>query len=216
MLRIYGSSMSPFVRKVLAFCSEKGIQVDSRPVGLGSDDPDFRMASPFGKMPAMIDGSFSLADSSAILHYLEAKQPDPPLVPAAAEELGKAIWFEEFADTILAGCIGKLFFNRVVAPTFLKRDGDLDLANKAEREELPPVLAYLEGAVTGREFLVGDRLTIADIAVASCLANLEHSGVVIKDAGGPVVASYAERMLARPSFAPLVEKERAFFAKVRS
>ena len=74
---VYGSSLSPFVRKVLAFAAEKGIEVESRPVGLGSEDPEFREASPFGKMPALVDGDYCLADSSAIIHYLEALHPEP-------------------------------------------------------------------------------------------------------------------------------------------
>ena len=52
---VYGSSISPFVRKVLAFAAEKGIEVESKPVGIGDQNPDFREASPFGKMPAFRD-----------------------------------------------------------------------------------------------------------------------------------------------------------------
>ena len=48
---LYGSSMSPYVRKVLAFAAEKGIELEHKPLGLGSDDPSFRAASPFGKSP---------------------------------------------------------------------------------------------------------------------------------------------------------------------
>jgi len=67
-LRLYGSSLSPYVRKVLAYCAEKAIEVGLKSVGLRSTDPDFRAASPFGKMPALVDDDFALADSSAILH----------------------------------------------------------------------------------------------------------------------------------------------------
>jgi glutathione S-transferase len=56
---VSGSSMSPYVRKVLAFAAEKGIEVESRPLGLGSEDPDFRAASPFRKIPAFRDGDFA-------------------------------------------------------------------------------------------------------------------------------------------------------------
>src|SRR6185503_196782 len=73
LMILYGSSMSPFVRKVIAYASEKGIELDIRPTGLGDPDPEFRKASPFGKMPGFADGDYYLADSSAIIHYLEAK-----------------------------------------------------------------------------------------------------------------------------------------------
>ena len=101
-------------------------------------------------MPALLDGDFCLADSSAIIHYLDAKYPEPALIPAEPRARGRTIWFDEFADTILFGCGQKMFFNRVVAPIFLKRPGDEAAAEAAERDELPPILDYLETVVAGR------------------------------------------------------------------
>ena len=211
---VYGSSLSPFVRKVLAFAGEKGIELDVRPVGPGDQNPDFRAASPFGKMPALVDGDYSLADSTAIIHYLEAVQPEPALIPADPKLLGKTIWYDEFADTILAGCGAKMFFNRVVAPRFMNRPGDQAAADKAEREELPPILDYLETVVPdGDGYLVGDGLTLADIAVASPFANLTHLACDLDRGRHPRTCAYVERILARPSFAPLIERETAFLAR---
>jgi glutathione S-transferase len=104
---LYGSSLSPYVRKVLAFAAEKGIELELRPTGFPNHLPEYLEASPFKKMPALRDGDYMLADSSAIIHYLEAKQPDPPLIPVEPKLRGKAIWFEEFADTILVPCGAK-------------------------------------------------------------------------------------------------------------
>ncbi len=212
---LFGSSMSPYVRKVIAYAAEKGIELDIRPVGIGDQDPEFRKASPFGKMPAFIDGDYHLADSSAIIHYLEAKHPQPALIPSDPQLRGKCIWFEEFADTIFSGCGGKMFFNRIVSPVFLKRPGDLDAADQAEREELPKILDYIESVAPGPDgYLVGDSLTLADIAVASPFANLQHLGVELdEDRWGKTVA-FTRRILARPSFAPSVEREAAFLKKI--
>src|SRR4028119_128358 len=97
----YGSSLSPFVRKVLAFAAEKGIEVESKPVGLGDQSPDFREASPFGKIPGFRDGDFAISDSSAIIAYLDALKPDPNLIPIDPKTRARTIWYEEFGDTIL-------------------------------------------------------------------------------------------------------------------
>ncbi len=211
---LYGSSLSPFVRKVLAFAAEKGIELDVRPVGPGDPNPDFRAASPFGKMPGFQDGDYRLADSSAIIHYLEAKHPEPELIPSDPELRGRTIWFDEFADTILASCGAKMFFNRVVAPRFLKRPGDQAAADAAERNELPPILDYLETVVPDDGgYLVGDRLTLADIAVAGPFANLSHLGCGPDDGRHPRTCAYVERILARPSFAPWIERETAFLER---
>ncbi|WP_077146597.1 glutathione S-transferase family protein [Sphingopyxis sp. KK2] len=211
---IYGSLVSPFVRKLLAYLGEKGIEFELKGVGIGDPDPGFRAASPLGKMPAMDDDGFMLADSSAIIQYLEAKHPAPELIPADPQERGQVIWWEEFGDTVFAACSGKMFFNRIVAPKFLGREGDLAAAALAESEELPKLLDYLESAIPASGFLVGDRLTLADLAVASPLMNFKHCGSVVDAATHPKVAAWSAAILARPSFAPWVAKEERMMAKV--
>jgi glutathione S-transferase len=212
---VFGSSLSPFVRKTLAFAAEKGIAVEVKPVAIGSSDPEFLACSPFRKMPAFRDGEFAISDSTAIITYLEAKCPDPALLPTEAKNRARTIWYEEFADTILAACMGKMFFNRLVAPRFLGRTGDLAAADKAEKEELPPLVAYLERmlAQSGTPYLVDGRLTLADLAVASPFVNMSHLGVGIDGAGHPRTAAYIAAIHARPSFARLIAKEKAFLAR---
>ena len=211
---LYGSSLSPYVRKVLAFAAEKGVELEVQPVTPGDPDPDFRLASPFGKMPGFRDGDYALPDSSAIVHYLEAKFPQPALIPAEAEARGKTIWFEEFADTILVSCGARIFFNLIVAPRFLGKPGDPEAARQAELNDLPPILDYLERTVPGDDgYLVGDRLTLADIAVAGPFANFRHTNTQVDPDRYPRTVAYVERILARPSFAPWIARETAFLAR---
>jgi len=211
---LYGSSLSPYARKVLAYAAEKGLEIEVRPTGgFGQPSDEFAEASPFRKMPAFRDGDYTLADSTAIIHYLEAKHPQPMMIPADAELRGKVIWFEEFSDTVLTSCGAKMFFNRVVAP-LIGRAGDLDVAEVAERDELPPILDYVESVVPNDDgYLVGDGITLADIAVASPFANLAHLGVKVDPQRHPRTLAYVERILARPSFRPWIEKETAFLAR---
>jgi len=211
---VYGSVVSPFVRKLLGFLGEKGIDFELKGVGIGDPDPGFQAASPLGKMPAIDDDGFLLADSSAIIHYLEAKHPAPPMIPADPQERGRVIWWDEFGDTVFAACSGKMFFNRIVSPRFLGREGDLAAAAQAEAEELPKLLAYLESAIPASGYLVGDRLTLADLAVASPLMNLRHCGACIDAATHPKVAAWSEAILSRPSLAPWIAKEERMMAKV--
>jgi len=211
---IYGSSLSPFVRKVLAFADEKGVEVELQGTGFPNHSAEFLEASPFRKMPAMRDGDYTLADSSAIIHYIEAKHPEPALIPADAQLRGKTIWYEEFADTLLFSCGAKIFFNRIVAPRFMGRPGDLEAAEQAELNELPPILEYLEKVVPGDGgFLVGDRLTLADLAVVGPFANFRHTETKVCPERYPRTVAYVDRILARPSFAQWVERETAMLAK---
>jgi len=186
-----------------------------RPTGApGQPSEEFKAASPLRKMPALQDDDFTLADSSAIVHYLEAKQPEPALIPKDPQALGRTIWFDEYADTVLNGCGAKMFYNRVVLPRFFGRPGDEDVASAAERDELPPLLDYLERVVPeAGGFLVGDRITLADISVASGFANLSHMECDRDTGRHGRLYAYVDSILARPSFAPWIERETAMLSK---
>ena len=106
----------------------------------------------------------------------------------------------------MVAVMGKMFFNRIVSPKFLGRPGDLTMADKAEAEELPAVLDYLERhAPDPGGFLVGGKLSLADISVASPFANLRHLDLDLRRF--PRSKAWADSMLARPSFAPWIEGE---------
>ena len=206
---VYGATLSPFVRKTLAAAAEKGIEVQSKPTRFGQPDPEFDAASPFRKIPALRDGDFTVCDSSAIIHYFEATKPEPALIPADPQGRAKVIWFEEFADTIVVGAAGAMFFNRIVAPMFLKQPGDEAAALKGEKA-LEPVLDYLEGlAPAPGGFLVGDGLTLADLAVASPFANLRHLKFDLTR--WPKTRAWVDSVLERPSFAGMVARESRMF-----
>lgn len=217
---VYGSSLSPFVRKVLTYGVEKGIALELSPAGMGRGGPAFEECSPFGKMPGFRDPGadngrdFCISDSTAIITYLEAKFPEPNLIPTTPIGRARTIWYEEFTDTILFAMAVKVFFNRFVAPNVLKRPGDEAVADAAIRTELPPLLDYLESVIPASGYLVEDRITLADIAVASPFVNLAHVGCPIDPTCWPKTASYVRGILSRPSFASIVAAEQAFIARV--
>lgn len=210
---VYGSSLSPFVRKVLVFAAEKGIPVENIiPRPHTDEHAEFRKASPFGKIPALRHNDFTISDSSAIVTYLDAIGPEPKLIPDDPRAHARTVWYDEFADTILFGTGVKMFFNRIVAPLLFNIEGDLAAAEKAEKEELPPIVDYLESIAPASGFLIGDRLTLADIAVASPWVNFAHLGIAMDPATHPRASAYIAAILARPSFAGLIANEKAFLA----
>lgn len=212
-ITLYGAILSPFVRKVLALANEKGIEVKLTPGGMGQGGDPFVEASPFGKMPALRhagarpDGSdFLLSDSSAICHYLDAAFGGPSLIPADPQQRGEVVWLDEFSDTILGVTGGKMFFNRIVLPRFMQRDGDLAAADHAEQVELRPILDWLERRVAGRSCLVGDSITLADLAVAIPFANIAGAGFAVDSAVHPELHRWLSTITARPSLARIQAK----------
>jgi glutathione S-transferase len=205
---IYGNSLSPFVRKTLVFATEKGIDFELRPQGT----PEFKEASPFGKMPALRDDDFTISDSTAIITYLDAIHPQPNLIPTEPKARARTIWYEEYGDTIVAACGGKIFFNRVVSPKFFGRPGDLAAADEAQATEFPKLMDYLESVAPASGFLVEDRFTLADIAVASPLATLMHGACQMDATRHPKAHAYVSRIWERPAFAKLIAQEKAMLA----
>jgi glutathione S-transferase len=210
---IYGAPVSPYVRKVLAYTHERGIETDHVPVSPFEPSPEFLAVSPFRKVPAMSDGDFSISDSSAIIAYLEAKHPDGTLIPTEAKARGQVTWYDELADTIMTAAFGAVFFNRIVAPLFLKQEGDIAAADKAEKETIPPIFDYLEGVIPVSGYLVEDRLTLADIAVASPFVNADHCNIRPDAAKHPKLSAWVAAMHARPSFGNIIAKEKRMLGR---
>ena len=193
----------------MAFGAEKGLALELRAAGLGQGGPEFEAASPFRKMPGFKDGDFLISDSTAIVTYLEAKHPEPNLIPEEPRARARTIWYDELADTLMMAAGGAIFGNRFVFPRVLKRDADHDAADAAERELLPPIFEYLERVIPDSGFLVEDRITLADIAVASPLATLGCIGVTVDKGRWPRTAAWAEAIHARPSFADILARDKA-------
>lgn len=209
---VFGSTLSPYVRKVMVFGAEKGLDLELHAAGMGRGGPEFAVASPFGKMPGFQDADFLISDSTAIVTYLDVQYPEPNLIPAEARARARTIWFDEFADTMMMAAGSTIFGQRFVRPRVLKQECDHAAADAAERDQLPPLLAYLEKTIPDSGYLVEDRLTLADIAVASPFATLGCIGVRACPTRYPRTAAWVDAILARPSFAAIIAKDQAVVA----
>ncbi|QGN53280.1 glutathione S-transferase family protein [Novosphingobium sp. Gsoil 351] len=153
--------------------------------------------------------------STAIVTYLDALNGNPPLLPADAKARGKAIWWEEFADTILAPAGGKIVFNRFVGPKLLGIPGDEAAAELGEKE-FAPIVAYLEGAVPAAGWLTGPEFSIGDIAVASVLKTMSYVGNGPDADRHPATAAWYARVTSRQSWIAVSDRERGVFEAGRA
>jgi glutathione S-transferase len=210
---LYGSSLSPFVRKVMVYAAEKGIALENVQIGRPDPQPEFLRASPLRKMPALVDGDFAIADSTAIIAYLELKYPQSPMYPADARGRARAVWFEEFADTVMSAAVLKVFFNRIVAPRFFNTPCNEAVVCECEQNDLPAILNYLESVTPDPgQFLVDSRFGVADISVASMFLNFQHAKASMDPDKYPRTFAWVQSILERPSFAAIVTREKRFLA----
>jgi len=219
-LIVYGSPISPFVRKVRVVLAEKGVEYTLDPVNPFAPPPDYVEISPLKRIPALRDTDLpepnTLADSSVISDYLERKFPTPALYPSDNYLRGRALWFEEYADSIMAQNIGLgLFFERIVKK-FMRRECDEAVVTTTLTEKLPPLFGYLEKEIGSRDFLVGEAFSIADVAVGTIFVNYGHAGETIDAGCWPNLARYVAGIHARPSFKSAVEDEHHIIKAARA
>lgn len=206
-LVIYGSPVSPFVRKVAACCILKGAAYEVEAVNVFAPPQWFRDISPMKRIPVLRDRSIAaegtggtIADSSAICAYIEKKHPSPALYPAAAFDHARALFWEEYADTALAATGGMGIFRPVFFAVSKGQAPDLEKAREAWATQLPPIFDVLEAGLEGSEYFAGDALSIADITIACVLGQIELVADMPLD-GSPRLAAHYAMMSAHPAIA---------------
>jgi len=214
-LVVLGGGVSPFVRKVRAFLIEKGQPCQHEQVNPFAPPEGWREISPLGRIPALRDGERVINDSSVICQYLERRFPDPALYPKDDYEFARALWIEEFMDGGFVPIVGPKLFRALVLQPLLTRKPADDAAEAAARkawdEEAAPLLDYLERTLGAREWFVGERISIADLSVASPFVNARHAGYAPERKRWPKLRGFLERVWQRPSFAPLIAEEAPIF-----
>jgi glutathione S-transferase len=219
-LIVYGASLSPFVRKVRVALAEKGLDYKLEYVNPFSQPPEFADISPLKRIPVLRDTDRpepnTLPDSSVICDYIDHNWPTPALFPAEPFERAQALWYEEYADSLVAQNIGLgLFFERVVKK-LIGGECDEAVVTGTIRDKLPPIFDYLDKAVGERRFLVGSVFSIADIAIASMFVNYDHAGETIDSKCWPNLHRYIADLHARPSFEACIGHERHFLEQQRA
>ena len=207
---LYGVSPSPFVRKAMLAHAHKNIPFEMKVTFPSSDDEEFRQASPTGKVPGYkTDDGVAFADSSVIVAYLERISNNNALYPEKASDYAQALWFEEWGDSEMMSATGALYFQKVIGPTFFKHETDLKRVDEILTDLIPKTFDLLESRLTQQSWLIGDKLSIADITVGSSLISLLHANYQIEQSRWPKLYSYNERFLALPIVQDQISNERS-------
>lgn len=206
-MKIIGSYVSPYVRKVLVCMELKGLEYEVDPITPFFGNDEFRRLSPLCRIPVLIDNGLVLTDSTVIAQYLDEQFPEPPLLPSEPKERARARWLEEFADTRLGDVfIWGLFYPKMVHPRVWNEPGDQSRIDRTLSTELPKALDYLEGELPVSGYLFGD-IGLADIAIASFFRNGSYAGFVPDEGRWPKTSAFVELVLRHPAFQRLHQLE---------
>jgi glutathione S-transferase len=200
-MKIIGSYVSPYVRKVLACIHLKGLDYEIDPITAFYGNEEFERLSPLRRIPVLVDGDFALTDSSVICSYLDESQPEPPLLPLDPKERARARWLEEYADTRLGDVfIWGLFYPKIVHPMIWGEPGDETRIERTLATDVPREMDYLEAQMPENGFLFGGDIFLADISIATFFRNAAYAGFQPDPARWPRLAGFVERALAHSCF----------------
>lgn len=194
MIKLHYHPMSTYSRRVCMALLEKNIPHELVVVDMAARkhrEPAYLALNPYGRVPTLQDGDFLLYESTAILSYLERQYPEPALAPADPRERALLDMHMKLCDIQMARQAGVIMFPM----RFLPKERWDEKAMAQAKSEIEKHLAILERQIGERQFLVGDRYSLAEI----CYTPFVQFFPPMQIAAPPAVARWIARMQERPS-----------------
>ncbi|MGH8148124.1 MAG: glutathione S-transferase family protein, partial [Rhodanobacteraceae bacterium] len=192
-MKVYGRPPSRVLR-ALWLLNELGIEYELVPINPGGEEarsPEFLALNPTGKVPVLVDGDVVLTESAAIQLYLAEKFPKAGLIPQDVAERGQMYRWIFFLVTEIEQPLWRIARNMMIYPEDKRMPADIEMAIG----ECKAMLAVLEKHMHGRKYLVGDRLSVADLNAAYTLDWAEFADML---GDAPALRAFVETMYARP------------------
>ncbi len=180
---------------------EAGLPYEMKLVSLGEEQasPEYRAWQPFGQVPAYEEDGLRLFESGAIVLHIAEKSPALMPDDAVSRELVRQ-WLFTALNTIEWPILLRiqLFFNGIKDGPV--RDNTMQWSAKRLHE--------LAVAMNGRDYLVGDRFTAADLMMATVLCQLRDTDQIANE---PAIAAYHARCTARAGYQKALADQIATF-----
>lgn len=199
MMKLYGAPPTRALR-VIWLLNELGLEYELHPVDLlqGEDrQSPFVDLNPAAKVPVLIDGSVVLTESAAIQLYLADKHREAGLIPETVEDRGQMYRWIFFLVTEIEQPLWRIARHTFIYPEDKRLPQDVDLA----RQECLQMVAVLERHMARREFMAGERLSVADFTAAYTLDWANEENML---GAAPRLREYLKTMYTRPTAPPTI------------
>lgn len=191
MMELYSSSTCPFSHRCrFVLCEKGGMDYEIKEVDLYNKPEEISAMNPYGQVPILVERDLILYESNIINEYIDERFPHPQLMPADPQTRAKA--------RLMLFNLEKLFFTHV---NVLENDKSENAAAAHERAriEIRENLTMLSGPLSRSRYLMGDELTMSDVALAPLLWRLQHYGIELPKSA-VAVEKYAQMVFSRPAF----------------
>jgi len=194
VLKLHQHPLSTYSRRVRIALIEKGLRAEMVDVDMAAGahrQPVYQALNPYGRVPTLDEDGFLLYESTAILDYLEATHPTPPLVPPEARGRALVAMHVKLCEIQLARQTGIIIFPK----RFLPKERWDEAAMAQAKKEIEKHLAIVERQIAGREWMAGDRYSLVEV----CYTPFVEFFPLMEITPPPAVAAWTRRMLERPS-----------------
>lgn len=161
------NSVGPNPRVVRMFAAEKGIALPTQDVNLMAGEnrqEEHLKRNPHGQMPCLeLDNGAFLSEILPICEYLEEKNPNPPLIGTTSEERGETRMWTRRIDLNICEPMANGFRFSQGLPLFQSRMVTVPEAADGLKRIAQDRLKWLDGQMAGKQFVCGDRFTLADV-----------------------------------------------------
>jgi glutathione S-transferase len=200
-MKLYDSKMAPNPRRTRIFLAEKGITVPTEQVDMmtmAHKTPEYTAINPLQRMPALVlDDGTVIAESIAICRYFEALQPEPPLFGVGAKEVAVIEMWNRRCEINFFANVAAVF--RHLHPAMKELEvPQVPAYAEAMRPRAVWFLEFLNRELSGREFVAGDRFSVADITTLCAVDFMKPSRIVMPE-GLDHLKRWHAAVSARPS-----------------
>ncbi|MEG3878758.1 glutathione S-transferase family protein [Microcoleus sp. herbarium7] len=193
-MKLYHTPISSNSSRVWVALLEKNLDFELVEIHLDGDhlEPEFVAMNPFHRVPVLVDDGFTVIESLAILDYLEAKYPEPAMLPKDPKDLAVV----KMVELVTVNELGPALY-----PLSSERMGwgipEAQEIVKA-KEKVDSVLAFFEGLLDDRPFFGSNTLTYAECVAGTVVPLL--SWVDVSTDGYPKIQAWCDRLISRPSW----------------
>ena len=186
MMQLYSGTTCPFSHRCRFVLYEKGMDFQVIDVDMYNKPEDIAVMNPYNRLPVLVERDLILYESNIINEYIDERFPHPQLMPA---------------DPVMRARARLMLFNMEVelfSQIEALESGKEKLVERA-RQHVTDQLIQIVPLFTKSKYMLGDELTMLDVAIAPLLWRLDLYGIRIGKQAAPLM-KYAERIFSRPAF----------------
>jgi glutathione S-transferase len=170
-MKLYFNPLSPNVRRVRLTAAVLGLQLEERLLDFSKGEhknPEYLALNPNGAVPTLVDGDFVLTESRSIMQYLASKKPEAGLLPKDEAARADVTRWQFWDASHFSPQLGTLAFEKMIKGMMGLGEPDAGKVQEA-LTNFRRFAAVLEKRLEGKQFVVGNALTLADLTLASSL-----------------------------------------------